>query len=130
MMLRMRLLKIGLLLLAFSAAAVVPAQQSAPPPQDESARKARALIEQTITALGGNAWLNIQDMQQEGRTYGFQRNGQSGIGIQMWRFVKWPDKERIELTKKRDWTVIYNGEKGAETTFHGTAPLPDEDLRG
>ena len=37
----------------------------------ENSRKAKALIEQGIQALGGQAYLNLHDMQQEGRTYSF-----------------------------------------------------------
>jgi hypothetical protein len=41
------------------------------PVDQENANKARALLEQAIQALGGQAYLNIQDFSQEGRTYSF-----------------------------------------------------------
>ena len=58
-----------LLLTALAAAQTAPAPSAAP--QDESSRRARVLLDKMIQALGGQAYLNIQDMSQEGRTYGF-----------------------------------------------------------
>src|SRR5512140_623360 len=106
-----------LLILILATAAVAQTTQaptpSAAPGQDESTRKARAWIDKMIVALGGDAYLNIQDMTQEGRTYGFS-HGESSGGAPFWRFYKWPDKERLELTKQRDWIIIHNGDKGWE----------------
>jgi hypothetical protein len=124
-------MRIAALLLLLSFTAAGQNQPTAPAsPADENARKARALLDQCITALGGTAWLNIQDMEQEGRTYGFSRQGESGTGVPFWRSWKWPDKDRIELTKQRDWVIIHNGDAGFETTFRGTHPEDKEALRG
>jgi hypothetical protein len=90
------------------------------PAQDASTRRAMEWMNKMIAALGGNAYLNIQDMTQEGRTYGFS-HGESSQGVLFWRFYKYPDKERLELTKQRDWVIIHNGDKGWEQTFKGTA---------
>jgi hypothetical protein len=113
-----------LLILILATAGVAQTTQTQTPPsapaQDESTRKARAWIDKMIAALGGDAYLNIQDMTQEGRTYGFS-HGESSGGAPFWRFYKWPDKERLELTKQRDWIIIHNGNKGWEQTFRGTA---------
>jgi hypothetical protein len=111
---------------AGSAAQTAPAPSpAASPAQDENARKARAILDQAIQALGGSAYLNIQDISQEGRTYGFS-HGESGTGAPFWRFYKYPDKERLELTKQRDWIIIHNGDNGYEITFHGTGPEDKE----
>ncbi len=98
------------------------------PAEDENASKAKAIVDQAIAALGGDAWLNIQDIEQEGRTYGFGHNGESGTGLLFWRWWKWPNQERLELTKQRDWIVIHNGDDGFEITFHGTNPEEKEAL--
>jgi hypothetical protein len=96
---------------------------SAPPAstEDENVRKARALLDQAIRALGGQAYLEIQDMSQEGRSYSFYHGRPNSTGLLFWRFTKFPDKERVELTKKRDVVYVYNGDKGYEITFKGTA---------
>jgi hypothetical protein len=45
-----------------------------------------------------------------------------------WRFYKFPDKDRIELTKKRDVIYVYNGDKGYEITYKGTRAEDPKDL--
>jgi len=103
------------------------ASQQAPVAQENSA-KAKALLDQAIQALGGDAYLHIQDMTQQGRTYSFHRGEATSTGVLFWRFVKYPDKERIELTKQRDVADVFNGVKGYEITFKGTAQLDSKIL--
>jgi hypothetical protein len=117
-----------LLSLVSAAQATVPSQTSSPsgqtaPTANENAAKARAILNQAIQTLGGSAYLNIQDMSQQGRTYSFHRGEATGPGAPFWRFVKYPDRERIELTKQRDIAYVYNGIKGYEITFKGTTGL-------
>ena len=95
--------------------------------EDPGVKKARSLLDQMIQALGGEAYLSVQDMQQQGRTYRFYHGNPSGQGFLFWRFWKWPDKDRLELTKQRDVIYIYNGNQGWEITYKGTrAEDPDE----
>jgi hypothetical protein len=100
----------------------VPAQTSQGVPIDQgNARKAKALLDQMVQALGGQAYLNIQDISQQGRTYSFYHGQPNSVGTLFWRFYRYPDKERIELTKQRDVAFVYNGDKGYEITYKGTA---------
>jgi|SRR5581483_9712695 len=113
------------LLLLLSATSLAQASPPAEPVQSaqvdqENAKKARALINQAIDALGGQAYLTIQDISQEGRTYGFHHGESEGAGVVFWRFYKYPDKDRLELTKKRDVKYIYRGNEGYEITYKGT----------
>lgn len=134
----MKSLIIALILAVATTAAAQAPQSSIPsvssassatnpsPPQDENARKARALLDQAIQALGGQAWLNVQDMEQQGRTYSFYHGRPNSVGAPFWRFWKFPDKDRIELTKQRDVVYINNGDNGYEVTYKGTsAQEPD-----
>jgi len=107
-----------------------PTAQTAPPARatNENAQKARALLDQMIQALGGPAFMNLQDMSQDGRTYSFYHGDPTGAGAVYWRFWKWPDKDRIELTKQRDWVIITNGDNGYEVTYKGVAPQEKEPL--
>src|SRR5947199_347816 len=84
--------------------APAPVQQAT---DDPGAAKARRLIDQMIEALGGNAYMSYTDMEQSGRTYGFFHGEPSGAGTVFWRMWKWPDKDRIELTKQRDWIIVH-----------------------
>jgi hypothetical protein len=125
------------LLLAVIAVAQSPAPQSSSSPPidstvaqeyatDPGAIKARQLIHQMIQALGGDAFLRFTDVEEDGRTNGFYHGNPTGGTAVFWRFYKFPDKERVELTKQRDWIVIHNGGRGTETTYQGTKPEDDE----
>lgn len=129
---------VSILLLFVSAAWAQAGQQSATPAagtesapaaQDPNAQKAKALLDQMVQAMGGPAWLNYQDFEQEGRTYSFYHGEPNSMGILYWRFWKFPDKERIELTKQRDVVYIYADDKGYEVTYKGTALMEPDSLK-
>src|SRR5271170_77221 len=67
---------------------------------EQNAGQARALLNQAIQALGGQAYLNVHDIEQQGRTYSFYHGNSTG-GVMFWRFVGYPDRERIEVTPQR-----------------------------
>ena len=125
----MRVLPLIFALALSAAAQTTPAPAPANPAQDESSQKARALLNQAIQALGGQAYLNYQDMQQQGRTYLFYHGQPEGGGTQFWLFWKAPDKERIELTKKRNVIYIHSDDKGYEITYKGTRAEEEKDLK-
>jgi hypothetical protein len=121
---------LAILLLAATALAqteMAPPSQSIPVDQ-ENARRAKAVLDQTIKALGGSAYMNIKDISQEGRTFSFYHGRPSSLGVVFWRFYKFPDKDRIELTKQRDVIYVYQGDKGYEVTFKGPHPQDPKDL--
>ena len=122
------LLAIVLLVLCEAAGAQgVPAQT--PIPEDAGAKKARAILNQMIQAMGGEAFLTYTDMIQQGRSAAFYHGNPSGTSVRYWLFWKWPDMERVEFTKQRDVIYIHNGDKGYETTYKGTRAEDPEDLR-
>src|SRR5271167_410727 len=96
--------------------------------KDPSVQRALKILNDMIHALGGEAYLNIRDMQIEGRTYGFYHGQPSGQGLQFWRFWEWPDKDRWELTKQRDVIELNIGDKGYEITYKGTATQDPKQL--
>jgi len=114
--------------------AAPPSGQSAPASpapalsdDQKNARKAKALIDQAIQALGGQAYLTLRDREQQGRIYGFHHGRPGGGGV-FWGFTEFPDKERVELTKERDIAELYVGNKGYELTYKGAHPLEKKDL--
>jgi hypothetical protein len=114
-----------------SAPPVAPVEpQSQPIPSADlgSARKAHALLEQAIQALGGDAYLNARNMQQQGRTYSFFHGRPNSDGLLFWRFVEYPDKERIEVTQERDVAYLYVGNKGYELTYKGPRAVETKDM--
>ncbi|MHB8216739.1 MAG: hypothetical protein ACYDDS_11715 [Candidatus Sulfotelmatobacter sp.] len=119
-----------------AAATQAAAQTSSPsvagrqaiPGDQTNARKARALLDQAIQALGGQAFLSIHDKQEEGRTYSFYHGRPTSNGVLFWRFSEYPNKERIELTKQRDVAYLYVGDKGYEVTYKGPHAVEKKDL--
>jgi hypothetical protein len=93
-----------------------------------NAQKARALIDRAIEALGGQAYLSIQDVSSQGRGYTFHHGDSTSTGIQFWLFYKFPDKERSEVTKQRDVIYVYNGNTGYEVTYKGARAMEPKDL--
>lgn len=99
------------------------------PPTDPSAQKARQIVQQCIQALGGPAYLNIRDVKQQGRGYGFDRTGASqGVGVPFTRSYRLFDKERYDFFRDGDWVIIHTGDKGFETTYHGTREQDPEEI--
>jgi hypothetical protein len=112
-----------------TAAAPGSAQSESIPAADlAGARKARALLEQAIQALGGQAYLTVHDIEEQGRTYSFHHGNPTSNGLLFWRFVEYPDKERIEVTPERDVAYLYTGDKGYELTFKGPRAIEKKDL--
>src|SRR6202021_50967 len=109
-------------------ASSAPAKDSSIPPDQENAHKARELLEQAIQALGGQAYLNVHQMQEQGRVYSFYHGRPTSNGVFFWRFLEFPDKERIELTPQRDIAYIYTGDKGYEITYKGPRAVEKKDL--
>ena len=95
---------------------------------EANARQARTLVNQAILALGGQAYLNVHDMQQQGRAYTFYHGRPTSNGVLFWRFVQYPDEERTELTPERDVAVIYYADKGYEVTYKGPHQVEKKDL--
>ena len=90
-------------------------------PTDPFAVKARAAVDLMIKTLGGQAYLTYQTKPEEGRTYSFYQGQPRGAGTLYWRFWKYPDKDRTEVTKQRDIAYLITGNAGYEITFKGTA---------
>ena len=101
-------LAVGALLAApiFSA----PAQQVLAP--DASAAKTKDLIQQAIRALGGPAYLGVRDSYCEGRFAQFASQGELSGYERFFDFILLPDKNRTELSKKRNIILTYNGDAG------------------
>jgi len=122
------------ILITFLLWASLGAQQSPPVKSGGEAaanqQKARALIDQMISTLGGQNYLALQDSHIEGRTGRFYHGTSEGGSVYQ-RFWQWPDKERLEYTKARDIVSLFLGENAYETTFRGTQVLDtqkDQDL--
>ncbi len=105
-------------------------QQGSSVTADSNAKQGRAMLDKMIATLGGQAYLAYQTRADVGRNYGFYKGEPNSVGTPFWRFYKYPDKDRVELTKQRDVTQIIVGDKGYEKTFKGVAAMEPEQLDG
>lgn len=85
-------------------------------------QKARTMVDQMIQALGGQTYLTVEDYYAEGRSGSFHNESLVGSSL-FYRFWKWPDKDRIEVTKQRDIVQLYVGDQAYEITYKGIRPL-------
>lgn len=111
-----------------SASNSATSQTSTPLSADQqNIRKAKAILDAGIQALGGQAYLTWQEQSSEGRGYSFHHGEPNSLGTLFWRFREYPDKERVELTKQRDVAEIFVGSKGYEVTYKGVRDLDPKD---
>lgn len=129
---------LGGLLLAAAAAAqqsAAPASPPIAPPaaeayQSPANKRARQLVDAAIAALGGPAYLHFQGRRGRGHLFTFDLRGQlANAGTVFWSFYRYPDSERIELTKHRNVIYIYNRQRGWQVTFRGAMPLPPKAMK-
>lgn len=128
---------------------VTPAAQ---PSEDEGTRKARALLDKAIEALGGSAYTSYTTRSEEGRTYSLYHSQTRGPGVLYRRFYRYADKDRVEVAlerdmgvydiipfpipvpegkanKKTDVAMIHNGDKGYEVSYKGIELEEAKDTR-
>ena len=105
-----------------------------------NARKARAVLDQAIEAVGGQAYLSYENKEETGRYYPLYHGHTNSLGIPYRYYVEYPDRDRFEVlsskdvhiipgqidiggvkSNKADLVLIHNGDKGYETTYKGTA---------
>ena len=137
---------------AQTAPTLAPPQPAVPPPalnlnDSDNARKARAVLDQTIQSLGGQPYLTYESKRETGRYYPLYHGRTESTGIPYNYYVQYPDRDRFEVlrlkdihvipgqidiggvkSKKADLVLIHNGEKGYETTYKGTSAQEPEDL--
>ena len=89
---------------------------------NDNQRKARAVLDGMIQALGGQAYMNLQNAESEGRTGVFYHERSEGSTVYH-RYWGWPDKERVELTKQRDVIELTIGTQMYEVTFRGARAI-------
>ena len=138
---------LALTLLALALCAHASAQASAlpsaePDPASDTAAHGRKLLDQMVTALGGDAWLHRQDWILQGRVATFykgQPHDQTPKFEEYYRAQ--PFGERIVLVSHfsslailglpgsdhRDLATVWTPEGGFEVTYKGKNPVPAKD---
>jgi hypothetical protein len=95
---------------------------------EQSAAKAKAILQQAIDALGGPAYLNVHDVTCEGRLSQFGHSGElNGFG-HFADYAQPPLKDRTENLPKRNIISVFNGDKGWELDRGGVSEATITDL--
>jgi len=115
----------------------------------DNARQARAVLDRTVEAVGGQPYLTYENREESGRYYPLYHGRTDSTGIGYNYYVEYPDRDRFEVlatkdihiipgqidigglkTKNKfDLVLIHNGDKGYEVTYKGTAAQEPEDLQ-
>ena len=101
--------------------------------------RGKRVIDEAVTALGGDNFLQMQDRIETGRAYSFYRENLSGLShakIYTRYLIRAepPEpgfvgvREREAFGKNEDSAVLFADGQGYEITFRGARPLPDETL--
>lgn len=102
-------------------------------------KKGRELLEATLQAVGGTAFVGMQDRTESGRAYSFYRDRLTGLARATiyTRYLTAPStpepnkvyqRERQAFGKDKDYAILFDEDKGYSITFRGAQPLPDANL--
>ena len=97
--------------------------------------KGRQVIDQTVQALGGDAFLQMKTRTASGRIYSFFHDRTSGADVARIYIAYDPIapakglalREREVLGKKQDYSYLFLSDQAFDITFRGARPIPDED---
>ncbi|MCW5962922.1 MAG: hypothetical protein KIT83_02700 [Bryobacterales bacterium] len=104
--------------------------------QGVSNPKAEAILAETVAALGGDRFLNVQAVEESGRAYSFRRGRLSGLAV-IRQVTRYPDPEqspagapaimeRQYLGKKEELSSLILYDRGFEITYRGYTPMDEE----
>jgi hypothetical protein len=105
---------------------------------ETATEKGKRIAQEAIGAIGGDKFLNMQDLTRVGRAYSFYREQLSGLAIAKiyTRYLSIPDpgqlgvRERQVFGKKEEDAVVFFPDgAGWEITFRGARPLPEDRVR-
>lgn len=106
--------------------AQTPATPEKPPQIDP---QARGVLDRTIQALGGQAFLTARSLTTRGRVFFFQDGETAGLEpFESW--FLYPDKRRFSYGKTKPVILINNGTEGWELDRYGLIAQPQTQLQG
>jgi hypothetical protein len=92
---------------------------------EQSAAKAKQILQQLIDALGGARYLNVRESDCEGRLARFGHNGELTGYTNFKDYWGYPDKNRTDYSKKGVIINLYNGDQGWTLDRGGVSELPE-----
>lgn len=114
---------------ALAFAASVPLRAA-----ETRATRGKRLLNDSIAALGGDAFLHMRGRKEVGRAYTFYREQITGLSLARiyTRYTDNPEPGKLGLSerqtygKKGESAVLFLDGQGYEVTFRGARPLPDD----
>jgi hypothetical protein len=91
---------------------------------EQSAAKAKQILQQLTDALGGPAYLEVHESDCEGRLARFGHNGELNGFTNFKDYWSYPDKNRTDYSKKGVIINLYNGDRGWTLDRGGVSELP------
>lgn len=91
---------------------------------EQSAAKAKQILQQLTDALGGAGYLEVRESDCEGRLSRFGHNGELTGFTNFKDYWGYPDKNRTDYTKKGVIINLYNGDRGWTLDRGGVSELP------
>jgi hypothetical protein len=99
--------------------------------------RGKRVVYEALQALGGDAFLHMEDRVESGRAYSFQRGQLSGLSVAKiyTRYLTEPNppapgqvyvRERDGFGKDEFQSFLFREDGAWEITFRGAQPLPDE----
>ena len=79
---------------------------------EQSAAKAREILAQLIDALGGPSYTEVRERECDGRRANFGHGGELDGYIEFKDYWRYPDKHRIDYSKKDNIIDLYSGDEG------------------
>ena len=108
---------------------------------DTAEQKGRKVIDDAIAALGGDAFLHVQDRVESGRAYSFYNSGLSGATVaKIYTRYLTPsgrpvpgqlhveERQSFGVDERSGYVLFTPAPEGWEVTFRGARPLADADL--
>jgi len=104
------------------------AETKAPSAVNQIDPKAQKLLDQSVLALGGDAFLKAKSLRTEGRSFSITEDSTSGLA-KYESIVAYPAKRRLSYGKGTPVTLINDGERGWQLDRYGLIRQPPEQVR-
>ena len=91
---------------------------------EQNVAKAHEILNQLIDALGGPAYLEVRERQCDGRRAKIGHNGEMDGYIDFKDFWRYPDKHRIDYSKKGNIIDLFTGDQGWTLDRSGVSEEP------
>jgi hypothetical protein len=91
---------------------------------EQSAAKAKQIMQQAIEALGGKAYLSVHDVTCTGNLSQFDHSGELSGFEKFIDYSEPPSKDRTENLPKRNEIDVFNGDEGWNLDRGGVSPEP------